>query len=137
MRKRLTVYPPGTTPSQRQALSFHHNWPVGGAIAMIVATVVLGQLWTPATAAVLSAAGYVAVGVASSRLTRVVRSASRTVEFSAQSIGDSWSIAGDIELFDELRADLIALSAKAEQGELTPVELEARWAEAFSRISPS
>ena len=137
MRKRLTVYPPGTTRSQRQTLGFHHNWPVVGALAMILGTVLLGGFLPPATAAVFSAAGYVLVGAVSSRVTRRVRSASRSIEVIATSFRDGWSITGDLPLFEALCADLRVLSADGESGELSPVEFEARWAEAFQQISES
>ena len=104
---------------------------------MIFGTVLLGRILSPATAAVLSAAIYVLVGVVSSRVTRALRLASRSIEVSAMSIGNGWSITGDLGLFDALRSDLVTLTADRESGQLSPVDFEARWADAFRQISHS
>jgi hypothetical protein len=53
------------------------------------------------------------------------------------SIVNGWSITGDLGLFEALRSDLVALSADGESGQLSPVDFEARWADAFRQISES
>jgi hypothetical protein len=136
MRTRLTVYVPGTTRAQRRALSFHHNWPVAGAVAMIGGTLALGTLMQPPIAAITAAAIYGVIGVMASRLTADLRRASRSIEIAVVPAGDGTAVVGDRAAFESVRRDLLALSADECAGGLRAVDFEARWISAYRQIPP-
>ena len=86
-RVRLTVYPPGITPTERRLLRLRHGWPVVGALVSFAGLVLVsdaGPMLGVLTMLAAYAAGFAVLG----RLTRDLRPRCRVLTVATEHIGD-------------------------------------------------
>lgn len=129
-RVRLTVYPPGITRAERRALHFGHTWPVAGGILCLFGLVFLsseGPVLGLAT--VLSA--YVAGFVVAARLTRDLRSRSRSLTVASECVGGELREFGDVHLLRASATRLMDLEARRRAGLVDPIAYEAEWTDVY------
>ncbi len=132
-RYRLTVYPPGTTTAERRELQFARTWPIAGAVIGSAGIIALWSNWQFfAVATVLVV--YIGVLRAAARLTRALRSRTRTL------CGDELLVAGVMTEYGDLRriqstlALLRDLEDRRRSGRVDPVRYEAEWAAIYDSL---
>lgn len=134
-RYRLSVFPPGIAAADRRLVRAWRGWPVGGAALALLAAMCLGDVvLTPLTTLVACAAAYLGVGavlfVMSGPARVQVRSLS-VVLVEGYSDQRSEAMYGKWEAVVEM---LTTADELREQGEMSPVEHEAMWWEAYNRL---
>lgn len=134
IQRRLVIYPPGVESFERRALKRHRDWPLNGAVVALFSMLALGSVLPPLAAALVVASAYAGVIWFSARVTRELRARSRRIEITAI-IGQSGAtVLGDVELFEDARAELLRLESGLERGELSPVDFEAGWGRVYNRV---
>ena len=132
-RVRLTVYPPGITHAERRALHFAHTWPVGGAVLSLFGLVFLsdtGPVLSMATVLVAYVVGF----VIAARLTRDLRSRSRSLTVASEYVGGELREFGNVHLLRVSTCLLMDLEARRRAGLVGPVAYEAEWAQVYDAL---
>jgi hypothetical protein len=133
-RTNLTVYPPGTTGSERRALRFEHAWPIAGAVLSLLLLVAFASAWPAPLAFTAIALLYASGFWMGRRLTRHLRHRVRAVTTATVSVAGELQTFGDRELLRETLAELERIDALRRRGELTPVQYEAAWGGVFEKL---
>lgn len=126
-RVRLTVYPPGTTQSERRALHFAHTWPIAGAITAVTVLAVLSTGLPPAVGLIAALLVYAAGFWVGARLTRRVKGRVRTVTVASVHSFDEPQEFGDGRLLHAVTTRLDDLESRRRSGDVTEVQYEAEW----------
>ncbi len=134
-RYRLRVFPPGIGAADRRFVRAWRGWPVGGAALALLAAMCLSDIvFSPITALVLCAGTYVAVGAALFAMSGAARAQVRSL--SVISI-DGYSDPRTEAMFVQWAAVVEMLTTAdemRERSDLSPVEYEAVWWEAYNRL---
>lgn len=134
-RYRLIIYPGGIAAADRRAARIWRGWPLGGAVLVLVAVILLGDTVTsPDTVLALAVAFYVGIGVAffvRGGPARVrVRSLSITLMPHSADAREQRRYAE----WQTLVGMLITADHMLMTGDISPVEHEAAWWEAYNRL---
>jgi hypothetical protein len=134
-RYRLTVYPPGIAAADRRLLRVWRGWPVGGAVLALLAAMCLGDVvLTPVATLVFCAGLYVAVGGGLFVMSAPARA--RVHSLSVIVIDDR-SDRSTEAMYAEWEA-IVQMLTRADEmcakDELSPVDYEAVWEQAYHRV---
>jgi hypothetical protein len=137
VRYRVCVYPPGTNNVERRALAAHRDWPVLGAVIVLVALTVFGRVISPTPLLIGLVVGYVGVQCFTARFTASLRGRSRTVTATFVNLYDSVETHGDAESVSRVSCEFARLDARFHSGELTPARYELAWSSVFAGLPES
>jgi hypothetical protein len=133
-QKRLTVFPPGTTSSERRALKLHRDWPMVGAVVTMFLMIALGGFLSPALATTIAVLLYGCSMAFSAHRTHQLRARCRRVEVVTVAEVDGLSTRGDGASLEAAAAELTRLETQLESGQVTPVDFEAGWARVYASL---
>jgi hypothetical protein len=127
---RLAVYPPGTNPAERRAMTFARRWPYVGIVVALLIAIATSADWGFALGALVFVCGLTVTRHA----TRRVRSQTRRLHVAITVVGGSREVYGDAALFSKTVDAFALLDAQLRAGSLTPAQYEARWAELYEGL---
>lgn len=134
-RYRVMVFSPGIGAAERRFVRAWRGWPLGGAVLAFIAAMVLSDsVLTPTTTLLVCVGTYVAVGAALFAVSATARAELRALSVI---LIDGYSDAHSAALYREWDAVVQMLTTADERragGELSPVEYEAVWWEAYNRL---
>jgi hypothetical protein len=135
-RYRLTVYPPGTSTTERRALRFARTWPIAGALigsTGVIAVWPAGQLLPAAVILFV----YVGGLCTTSRLTHDLRSRARKMRGDEILVAGVLTEYGDVRRLRTILALLTDLESRRRRGCADPVQYEAEWAAIYGTLPES
>ena len=133
---RLTVYPAGTSATERRMLWADRHAPVIAAIAVLTAMVILQPDVPPLCVLLVIPAGVILVSLVR-RATRQLRAGVRTLAVTLIDSGGKTETLGDERLLDNCLDELRDIDRALWAKQISPVEYERRWACVYESLSPS
>jgi hypothetical protein len=133
-RYSLTVYPPGTNTAERRALTFLRRWPLGGALGVVIAELILGAIW-PSAAVFAVLVGIYLVGLVTAFVrTNGLRRRVRRLVVAVVRVAGGVEVVGDRKLFEQSVSALEDLDGRMSAGRLSVAQYEAEWAVVYNRL---
>lgn len=136
-QRRLVVYPPGIDRYERRWLRAWRGWPMWGGVVWFVLLVAVRHVTQPWTALAISCAVPVAAGATAFVMAGDNRFRVRTLDSS------TFAAAGDAEVEKQQRkyrlltTTLVAAHEHHLRGELTNVQYERIWWQAYDALAPT
>ncbi|MGO4301535.1 DUF6611 family protein [Leifsonia sp. RAF41] len=121
------------TLSLRLAPLFAHTWPVAGAVLSLFGLVFLSDAGPVLSMATVLVAYVVGFAIAA-RLTRGLRSRSRSLTVASEYVGGELREFGDVHLLRVSTCLLMDLEARRKAGLVGPVAYEAEWAQVYDAL---
>ena len=133
---RLEVYPPGTDSIERRQLQRFRHWRVWGALAALVADVIVGSAWHGWQAPLFIAVVYLAGLVLGARATRRLRKGIHGLNVATILVGGTTHVEGDLGLLESCVVELEQLDRRRAEGQIDAVEYERIWTRIYVRLQP-
>lgn len=134
IRRRLTVYPPGTNCAERRLLTFHRNWPLVGAITALFVMFCVGSATRPLVGAAVAAVLYLGLLAVLSHVTSSLRERTQTIVVVSIAISGSIEVHGNARLMDWSIGILDRLAATEAKGTISPLQYESIWSSVYRTI---
>jgi hypothetical protein len=134
-RYRLSVYPPGTSETERHELVLARCWWIGGGFAALLGELILISLGRGLTEAASIALIWAAGAFYGLSRTTTIRHGTRVLSVVVMATSPR-EIFGDRDLYNECCIRLGALEEHEHRERLNPVEYEAIWADVYDRMPP-